>query len=56
MITLKDVTDLALDVYNDYMLLYRIFGDEWYREFAELILEDLRIIHNNEVQLFYIVR
>jgi hypothetical protein len=41
----QDEIDSLLDDYNEYMTLYRLFGDKAYKELAESVLETLEHCH-----------
>ncbi|AKC02688.1 hypothetical protein CPT_Stills60 [Bacillus phage Stills] len=40
----KEIIDGLLDVYNDYMELFKIFGDKEYLEVTEVVLRHLKKI------------
>jgi hypothetical protein len=40
----KEMIDGLLDVYNDYMVLFNLFGDKEYFEVVELVVKHLKRI------------
>lgn len=44
----KEIIDGLLDVYNDYMNLFNIFGDKEYLEVTQLVITHLKKITANQ--------
>lgn len=40
-------TDKLLDIYNDYLILYNMFGDEYYKQIMDEAIRRLKLLMGN---------